>query len=135
MRKKKRKAFKFKLLIIDQSLDEKSNNVQTLSHNRIIPSHVKLEVWKRDGGKCTTCQSTDNLHYDHILPYSKGGSSLVASNIQLLCTRHNLAKSDIVEWRFLFNRSIVAVCINSQRSLSGFLKYMRVLKFYIVYIK
>lgn len=92
-----RKVFKFKLLITDQSLDEKSNNVQTLIHNRMIPSHIKLEVWKRDGGKCTTCGSADNLHYDHILPYSKGGSSLLAANIQLLCARHNLMKSDRIE--------------------------------------
>lgn len=93
----KRKVFKFKLSITNQSLDEKSNNVQTLAHNRMIPSHVKLEVWKRDGGKCVTCGSKDNLHYDHILPFSKGGSSLIASNIQLLCARHNLAKSDKIE--------------------------------------
>lgn len=63
----------------------------------MIPSHVKLEVWKRDGGKCVTCGSSDNLHYDHILPFSKGGSSLLASNIQLLCARHNLEKSDKIE--------------------------------------
>ncbi|AGH96639.1 HNH endonuclease [Pseudobdellovibrio exovorus] len=92
-----RKVFKFTLHITDKSLDEKSNNIQTLEHNRMIPSQVKLEVWKRDGGKCTTCGSSDNLHYDHILPFSKGGSSLVASNIQLLCARHNLVKSDKIE--------------------------------------
>lgn len=92
-----RKVFKFRLAITDQSLDEKSNNVQTLVHNRMIPSHVKLEVWKRDRGQCVTCGSTDNLHYDHILPFSKGGSSLLASNIQLLCARHNLSKSDKIE--------------------------------------
>jgi 5-methylcytosine-specific restriction endonuclease McrA len=55
---------------------------------------MKVEVWKRDGGKCVFCGSRDNLHFDHDLPYSKGGSSLLAKNIQLLCARHNLQKHD-----------------------------------------
>jgi 5-methylcytosine-specific restriction endonuclease McrA len=41
--------------------------------------------------------SKDNLHFDHIIPFSKGGSSLVAVNIQLLCARHNLKKRDKIE--------------------------------------
>jgi 5-methylcytosine-specific restriction endonuclease McrA len=65
-----------------------------LPNNRLIPTQVKLEVWKRDGGKCVTCGARDNLHFDHIIPYSRGGSSLLAKNIQLLCARHNLQKHD-----------------------------------------
>jgi len=53
---------------------------------------VKLEVWARDRGKCVICGATDELHFDHDLPYSKGGTSLTASNVQLLCARHNLSK-------------------------------------------
>ncbi|MGP0594802.1 HNH endonuclease [Nitrospira sp. T9] len=30
---------------------------------------------------------------DHIVPYSKGGTSLKVENIQLLCARHNIEKS------------------------------------------
>jgi hypothetical protein len=37
---------------------------------------VKLAVWKRDKGSCVLCGSTKNLHFDHILPFSKGGTSL-----------------------------------------------------------
>ena len=61
---------------------------------RIIPTEVKLEVWKRDEGKCVTCGADNELHFDHILPYSKGGTSVKAENVQLLCARHNLVKSD-----------------------------------------
>jgi 5-methylcytosine-specific restriction endonuclease McrA len=43
------------------------------------------------------CGATDELHFDHIVPYSKGGSSLVADNVQLLCARHNLEKRDKIE--------------------------------------
>jgi len=91
-----RKVFKFKLHITDLTIDQKEQRKQEvtdLDHNRMIPTAIKLEVWKRDNGKCVTCGSSDNLHFDHILPFSKGGTSLKADNIQLLCARHNLQKS------------------------------------------
>jgi hypothetical protein len=76
---------------------ENENATEEISdyvHERMIPSSVKVQVWKRDGGKCTTCGAGDGLHYDHILPFSKGGRSDDARNIQLLCARHNLQTSD-----------------------------------------
>ena len=88
-----RKVFKFKLELIE-GLEDKSVGKYDLEHERLIPTSVKLEVWKRDKGKCIQCGSADNLHFDHIIPYSKGGSSLVAENIQLLCARHNMEKRD-----------------------------------------
>ncbi len=91
-----RKVFKFKLDLLDVANNPKVE-VESLEHNRIIPASVKLEVWRRDKGSCVLCESKDNLHFDHIIPYSKGGSSLVAENIQLLCARHNLAKRDHIE--------------------------------------
>jgi hypothetical protein len=92
-----RDVFKFKLHITDRTIDlreKRSKELKDLDHNRMIPTSVKLEVWKRDKGKCVQCGSTDNLHFDHILAYSKGGTSLKPENIQLLCARHNLQKSD-----------------------------------------
>ena len=86
-----RKVFKFELSLTDE--DAGGISAKDLPHNRIIPSAVKQEVWKRDGGRCVECGSTENLHFDHIVPFSKGGTSLLASNIQLLCARHNLEKS------------------------------------------
>lgn len=92
-----RKVFKYKLLVTDKTINQKNKRVEELKdleHNRMIPTSVKIEVWKRDKGKCIQCGSNDNLHFDHILPYSKGGTSLKADNIQLLCARHNLQKRD-----------------------------------------
>ena len=91
-----RNVFKFKLVAIEGAVDEfQAEDLadREVKRSRIIPTSVKLEVWKRDGGKCVTCGATDELHFDHILPYSKGGTSLKAENIQLLCARHNLEKS------------------------------------------
>jgi Holliday junction DNA helicase RuvB len=61
-----------------------------------IPSEVRREVWRRDGGKCVRCGSRENLEYDHIIPVSKGGSN-TARNIELLCENCNRAKSDTVQ--------------------------------------
>jgi hypothetical protein len=94
-----RSVFKFKLEPAEE-LTAGEQHVQREAvpdHDRLIPPAVKLAVWKRDKGKCVLCGSTDNLHFDHIIPYSKGGSSLVAENIQLLCARHNIAKRDKIE--------------------------------------
>jgi hypothetical protein len=89
-----RTVFKFKLHATDREIGVQTQSSADLAHNRMIPSHVKQEVWKRDKGRCTQCGSTNNLHFDHVLPFSKGGTSLDSKNIQLLCARHNLSKRD-----------------------------------------
>jgi len=66
----------------------------SLPHSRLIPTTVKLEVWARDKGQCVLCGSKENLHFDHDLPYSKGGTSLTAANVKILCAKHNLQKSN-----------------------------------------
>ncbi len=92
-----RTVFKFRLEIVDKESSEISPKMHDLFHNRLIPTSVKLEVWKRDKGKCVICGKKDNLHFDHILPFSKGGTSLKSENIQILCARHNLEKRDKIE--------------------------------------
>jgi hypothetical protein len=92
-----RDVFKFKLELMDHSdISEDTKHID-LDHPRLIPAEVKFEVWKRDNGCCVVCGRKDNLHFDHIIPYSKGGSSLVAENIQLMCARHNLEKRNRIE--------------------------------------
>ena len=59
---------------------------------RLIPTKVKIDVWRRDQGRCVQCGATTELHFDHDYPFSRGGSSMTATNVQLLCARHNLSK-------------------------------------------
>lgn len=93
-----RNVFKFKLVAINDPNQNFTIEPQMVNERRrIIPTPVKLEVWKRDGGKCVICGATDELHFDHIIPFSKGGTSLKADNVQLLCARHNLMKRDNIE--------------------------------------
>jgi hypothetical protein len=92
-----RKVFKFRLVAVEGEEDLSSPVRQDAERRRLIPTQIKLEVWKRDGGKCAMCGSTDELHFDHIVPFSKGGTSLTAANVQLLCARHNIEKRDRIE--------------------------------------
>lgn len=93
----KRNVYKFILKLTNLKNISVNAEAIKLSHTRIIPSEVKKEVWKRDGGKCVLCSSAENLHFDHDLPFSKGGTSLTTKNVRLLCMKHNLQKSGKIE--------------------------------------
>lgn len=92
-----RNVFKFKLVVVEDDSMPMSLRTPSEERQRFIPTAIKLAVWKRDGGKCVICGAIDELHFDHIIPYSKGGTSLKAENVQLLCARHNLAKHNRIE--------------------------------------
>ena len=91
----KRNVFRYVLKLSDRIND--NNTFNHIKHTRLIPSEVKREVWKRDGGKCVMCGNSKNLHFDHDLPFSKGGTSLSPKNVKLLCMKHNLQKSAKIE--------------------------------------
>ena len=66
---------------------------------RQISERLKVRVLIRDGNMCKLCGVTvtgDNIHFDHIKPWSKGGET-VLENIQVLCAKHNLAKGNLDE--------------------------------------
>jgi len=63
---------------------------------RSIPQHVRDEVWRRDGGRCSfvssngwRCGTAEWLEFDHIRPWALGGRSDDPSNVRLLCRVHN----------------------------------------------
>jgi hypothetical protein len=89
-----RKVFRFYLRPTATPEARSRQGQRELSLSRQIPTSVKVAVWKRDQARCVICGATDNLHFDHDVPFSKGGSSITAENVKLLCARHNLEKSD-----------------------------------------
>ena len=90
----KRNVFKFLLKPIFEDIGNEILENIDIIQQRYIPGKIMQEVFLRDKGKCVVCGSEDNLHYDHKIPYSKGGTSIDSKNIQLLCARHNLRKSN-----------------------------------------
>lgn len=76
--------------------------------SRTITDDLKDRVWRRDQGMCQAnykldsrldkntgevCGSNENLEFDHIVPFSRGGKTTYR-NLQLLCRTHNRIKSD-----------------------------------------
>ncbi len=68
---------------------------------RTISSKLRYQVLKRDNFKCCACgaspakDSSVELHIDHIIPWSKGGETTL-ENLQTLCSKCNLGKSDLI---------------------------------------
>ena len=72
-------------------------------HNtsRDINLRLRFKVLQRDHFKCCICgaspakDSSVELHVDHIKPWSEGGET-VSDNLQTLCSKCNLGKSDLM---------------------------------------
>ena len=58
---------------------------------RRLSKEVRSNVWKRDRGKCVECGSDRDIQFDHVIPFSKGGSD-TEENVQLLCKYCNKKK-------------------------------------------
>ena len=78
--------------------DSKKNAMHKTS--RDINLRLRFRVLQRDNFKCCACGASPakdasvELHVDHILPWSKGGET-VFENLQTLCSKCNLGKSDM----------------------------------------
>ncbi len=86
------------------------------SQSRYISDVTKKIVFSRDGGKCQCCGSSASLEYDHITPFSCGGSS-DASNIQLLCLPCNRSKSNSCYCK-IHNRKVGTNCCDGASTVS-----------------
>ena len=68
--------------------------------SRNITARMRFKTYKRDNFKCCACGASPakdpsvELHVDHILPWSRGGETII-ENLQTLCSKCNLGKSDI----------------------------------------
>ncbi len=94
-----RNVFIFTLTLSSNVIVEDKGSTRAFDQDqtRLIPSDIKKKVWERDRGKCVLCGSSTNIHFDHDLPYSKGGSSITERNIRILCADCNLKKSNKIE--------------------------------------
>lgn len=84
------------------SSDVIPNEPQTSVHktSRDINLRLRFLVMRRDNFRCCICGASPAndpsviLHVDHIIPWAKGGETVV-DNLQTLCSKCNLGKSDL----------------------------------------
>ena len=80
---------------------EPQKQVSLHKTKRDINLRLRFLFMKRDNFKCCACGAspakdpTVELHIDHIIPWAKGGET-VMENLQTLCSKCNLGKSDIL---------------------------------------
>lgn len=79
--------------MMDEGLLSEENDAY-LKRER-IPQDIQDRVWNRDGGKCVMCGSREKLEFDHIIPFSRGGSNTYR-NLQILCERCNRQKGNSI---------------------------------------
>ncbi len=71
--------------------------------SRNIPRPTQFRVLKRDNQICRDCGKAvqdEDIEFDHLIPWSKGGSS-EESNIRLLCRECNRKRSNNFEDEYL----------------------------------
>ena len=74
----------------------------TIPHktSRDVNLRLRFKVMQRDIFKCCICGASPatnpsiELHIDHIVPWAKGGETVI-ENLQTLCSNCNLGKSDL----------------------------------------
>lgn len=77
-------------------------NTETHVTSRNITTKMRFLVLQRDNFKCCACGASPakdpavSLQVDHIIPWSKGGET-VMENLQTLCSKCNLGKSKLTE--------------------------------------
>lgn len=85
-------------------IEEVNKNIVTVTNHRTsrnINTRLRFKVLSRDNFKCCACGASPakdpsvTLHVDHIVPWSKGGETVI-ENLQTLCSRCNLGKSDLM---------------------------------------
>ena len=67
-----------------------------------IPRNLRERIIERDGRRCVYCDedlSSAEIHMDHVIPESQGGSTTY-NNLQVTCRKCNLAKGVLTETEF-----------------------------------
>ena len=84
-----------------EQLQPVSNEAFKHKTSRNINLRLRYKVLKRDNFKCVICGRSPakdqniELHVDHIIPYSKGGETVI-ENLRTLCSDCNLGKSNLL---------------------------------------
>jgi hypothetical protein len=85
----------------NEIIEKYKNNISKLKRTpRDVNLRLRFRILQRDSFKCCFCGSSPAqdqniiLHVDHILPWSKGGETIL-ENLQTLCSKCNYGKSNL----------------------------------------
>ena len=87
--------------LCDKTNIETSAGSTSHKTKRDINLQLRFKVLSRDNFRCCACGASPakdpsvELHIDHIIPWSKGGETVI-KNLQTLCSKCNLGKSDLM---------------------------------------
>lgn len=87
--------------VLDVKAEPKKADIRTRTTSRDINLRLRFLVMQRDNFKCCMCGASPAkdpaivLHIDHIVPWAKGGETTY-ENLQTLCSKCNLGKSDLL---------------------------------------
>jgi hypothetical protein len=74
------------------------SEVQSRKTPRNVNWRLRAQVLMRDEAKCRLCGTTPSngakLQVDHVIPWSKGGETML-TNLQILCEQCNIGKGDL----------------------------------------
>jgi len=85
----------------NRNAEKKPKEIKIKRTSRSINLRLRFTVLKRDNFSCKKCGQAPAkdpnviLHVDHIIPWSKGGETLI-ENLETLCDRCNLGKSNVL---------------------------------------
>jgi len=86
--------------VSDDCFPEVNSEARGHKTTRDINLRLRFKVMQRDNFKCCACGASPakdpsvELHIDHIIPWSKGGETVI-DNLQTLCSKCNFGKSDL----------------------------------------
>lgn len=105
---KKRKYLFNDIVFVYNEWNRGNKFEETINQERkIMNDYIRYNVLKRDNFSCQICGITAKdgakLQVDHIIPVSKGGKT-VMSNLQTLCERCNIGKSNKTENDDIFKK-------------------------------
>ena len=84
--------------VLKDIFEEVKNRIpEEKARSRGIPAKIRYTVYLRDNGSCVLCGDDENIEFDHIIPFSKGGAHSI-ENVRVLCRKCNRSRGNNMGW-------------------------------------
>jgi hypothetical protein len=83
-----RRIFKFELTVPEEDVQTVKRRGRPSKDPVYILAQTKYRLWRTFRGRCTVCQSNENLRFVFVTPPEKGGLINDIENVMLVCQEH-----------------------------------------------